>query len=280
MIPIFMYHQIADIPMNLDPLGNAIPPAQFEHQMSYLARNDYRCLTLPEAVRYLREGKRIPAKTFVLTFDDGYQDVHSKAYPILEKFGFTATVFLVAGHMGSLGNWWKKDGERSGLLLSWDEARHLAQRGFILGSHTLNHPRLSSQDDQSAFEEIRNSKILIQEHLDIPVDFFSYPYSDSDARTERLVESAGYTAACAGYMGSWGVFHMWRVPCVRGDTTQSFALKANGWYGKRTALRESTTGRFLRQKVRTFRRRMINRNFDHPIVHHQDLDRELREDLD
>ena len=247
MIPILMYHQVAEIPRKLDPLGLAVPPAQFEQQMSYLARNGYQCLTLPEAVRHLRKGRRAPAKSFVLTFDDGYQDVHSKACPILEKFGFTATVFLVAGRMGSPSNWWGQEGARSGLLLSWAEARDLVRRGFILGSHTLSHPWLNSLDDQSAFEEIRNSRVLLQDQLDMQVDFFSYPYSDSDARIEGLVESAGYTAACAGDSGPWSVFHLWRVPCVRDDTTLSFALKASGWYNKRTALRESAPGRLLRR---------------------------------
>jgi len=272
MIPIFMYHEIADVPRNLDPLGLAIPLTQFEQQMSYLSRNAYHCLSLPEVLRYLQKGDRLPARSFVITFDDGYQDVYTQACPILEKYGFTATIFLVAGGMGTSSNWWGKAGERSALLLTWTEARDLAKRGFILGSHTLNHPRLSTQDDQSAFEEIRNSKILLQDRLEMQVDFLSYPYSDTDNRVERLVESAGYLAACAGNSGPWSIFHLWRVPCLRGDTTQSFALKASGWYNKRTALRESTLGLFLRQNVRAFRRRVINRHPRHSIVLNHDLD--------
>lgn len=254
MIPILMYHQVAEIPRKLDPRGLAVPPDQFEQQMSYLARNAYLCLTLPEAVRHLRRGGRAPAKSFVLTFDDGYQDVHSRDCPILERFGFTATVFLVAGRMGASSNWAGQDGARSGLLLSWAEARDLARRGFVLGSHTLSHPRLSLLDDRSAFEEIRNSRMLLEDRLGMPVDFFSYPYSDSDARIERLVESAGYAAACAGDSGPWSVFHLWRAQCVRDDTTLSFALKASGWYHRRIALRESAPGRLLRRSVRKLRR--------------------------
>lgn len=263
MIPILMYHRVAEIPRKLDPLGLAVPPDQFEQQMSYLKRNAYWCLTLPEAVRYLRRGGRAPAKSFVLTFDDGYQDVHSTACPILEKFGFTATVFLVAGRMGSPSNWAGQEGARSGSLLSWAEARDLARRGFALGSHTLSHPRLSLLDDQTAFEEIRNSRVLLQDRLDMRVDLFSYPYSDSDARIERLVESAGYTAACGGDSGPWSVFHLWRVPSLSDDTTLSFALKASGWYNRRISLRESAPGRLLRRSVRGLRHlRTIRRRPD------------------
>ena len=272
MIPILMYHQVAEIPRKLDPLGLAVPPDQFEQHMSYLKRNAYECLTLPEAVRHLREGGRAPAKSFVLTFDDGYQDVHSRACPILERFGFTATVFLVAGRMGSLSDWAGQEGARSGLLLSWAEARDLARRGFVLGSHTLSHPRLSLLDGQSAFEEIRNSRVLLQDRLDMQVDFFSYPYSDSDARVERLVESAGYTAACAGDSGPWSVFHLWRVPCLRDDTRLSFAFKASGWYNRRIALRESAPGRLLRRSVRNLRHLPTMRR--RPNVLHHDLGRE------
>ncbi len=256
MIPILMYHQVAEIPRNLDPLGLAIPPAQFEQQMSYLAKNGFSCLTLPEATQILKNGGQPPVKPFVLTFDDGYQDVHSLACPILKKFGFTATVFLVAGRMGSLSNWWGKDDARSGLLLSWAEAHDLAKQGHILGSHTLSHPFLNSLSDQSAFDEIRKSKLLLQEQLEIQVEFFSYPYSDATTRIEKLVESAGYKAACAGNIGPWSLFHLWRVPCLRDDSALTFSWKAKGWYDKRTMLRESPPGLLLRRSVRTIRRRL------------------------
>jgi peptidoglycan/xylan/chitin deacetylase (PgdA/CDA1 family) len=271
-----MYHQVADISRKLDPLGLAVPPGQFEQQMSYLARNGYSCLTLPEAVRHFREGGRATARSFVLTFDDGYQDVQSMACPILEKFGFTATVFLVVGCMGSPSNWWGQEGARSGQLLSRVEARHLARQGYILGSHTLSHPFLTLLDDQSAFEEIQNSRVLLQEQLELQVDFFSYPYSQSDARIERLVESAGYTAACAGDSEPLSVFHLWRVPCLRDDTILSFALKASGWYDKRTALRESAPGRLLRNNFRKFRHRLGIRHPSLRDVLSQDLDKESK----
>ena len=256
MISILTYHQVAEIPRSLDPVGLAVSPAQFEQQMSYLAHKGYQCLSLGKAVEHIRARKDAPARSFVLTFDDGYQNILLNACPILEKFGFTATVFLVAGQMGSLSSWWGQDGDLSGQLLSWDEAGELARRGFTLGSHTLNHRFLNRLDDACAFEEIRNSRMLLQDRLQISVDFLSYPFSRTDARVERLVEAAGYTAACAGDSGPWGLFHLWRVPCGRNDTILSFSLKASGWYDKRTALRESRAGLFLRRGVRMIRRRL------------------------
>jgi peptidoglycan/xylan/chitin deacetylase (PgdA/CDA1 family) len=152
----------------------------------------------------------------------------------------------------------------------------LAHRGFILGSHTHSHPFLVELDDKTAYEEIRCSKDLLQDKLGIQVDFFSYPYSATDARIEGLVESSGYSAACAGGMGPFGVFHLWRVPCGRDDTRLSLALKASGWYDRRTALRESALGRLLRRGVRRLRRR--------PVVSHtrqlDGLNPDLRVDLE
>jgi peptidoglycan/xylan/chitin deacetylase (PgdA/CDA1 family) len=225
-------------------------------------------------VRHLQGARRVPVKAFVLTFDDGYQDVHSKVLPILEKFGFTATIFLVAGRMGSPSNWAGQEGARAGLLLSWAEARDLARRGLTLGSHTLSHPRLSLLDDPSACEEIRNSRVLIEDQLDMQVDFFSYPYSDCDARIERLVESAGYTAACAGDSGPWSVFHLWRAQCVRDDTIRSFALKASGWYHRRISLRESSAGRFFRRGIRKLRHRSMVLSRRPMNISNDDLGRE------
>ncbi len=259
MIPILMYHQVAELPRELDPLGLAVPPDRFLQQMSYLALHAYRCLSLLDVACILREGRRAPAKSFVLTFDDGYHDVHSTACPILERFGFTATIFLVAGRMDASSDWMGQEGSRSGVLLSWVEARDLARRGFVLGSHTLSHPRLTQLDDPSAFAEIRDSRLLLEDRLCAPVDVFSYPYSDSDPRIERLVELAGYTAACAGEVGPWSPFHLWRAQCVRDDTTLSFALKASGWYHRRIALRESPPGLFLRRCLRMLRRSRGNR---------------------
>ncbi len=253
MLPILMYHQVAEIPRKLDPHGLAVSPTRFEQQMSYLARNGYSCIGLPEAVYSLQRGGKVPARSFVLTFDDGYQDFYSHACPILERFGFTATIFLVAGCMGSMSNWWGQDGARSGRLLSWDDAQELVMRGYTIGSHSISHPFLNSLDDQSACTQIQISKALLKERLGTQVEFFSYPFSDGDSRIEGLVKAAGYTAACAGNDGPWNIFHLWRVPCRQYDTSLTFTLKVSGWYGRQIAIRESVPGLFTRRVGRIFK---------------------------
>lgn len=255
MIPILMYHQVAELPRKVDPHGLAVPPGQFEQQMAYLARNGFTCKSLAEAAGNFRNDSVDSARSFVLTFDDGYQDVLTTVWPILEKFGFTATVFLVSGCIGASSNWYGQEGARSASLLSWPEAHELAKRGFLLGSHTINHPYLTRLNTQAAVSEILNSKMVLENHLGQAVNYFSYPYSNCNAKIEDFVESAGYEAACAGDNGAWSIYHLWRVPCRRDDTAFSFALKARGWYDRRTAIRESAAGLLLRRGVRRLRRK-------------------------
>jgi peptidoglycan/xylan/chitin deacetylase (PgdA/CDA1 family) len=125
-----------------------------------------------------------------------------------------------------------------------------------LGSHTISHPVLTSLDDPSALDEIQNSRIHLQDRLEMQIDFFSYPYSRSNARIQGLVELAGYKAACAVDSGSWSLFNLWRVQCLRDDTALTFALKASGWYTRLFALRESVVGRNLRLQIRKFKQRI------------------------
>lgn len=251
MISILLYHQIAQVPKQYDPLGLAVPPRLFEQQMAYLYRAGYRCLGLGEAVKYLRERKRQPRKSFVLTFDDGYQDLYYNVWPILDRFGFTATIFLVVGRAGCESDWEGQRGPSAAPLLSWTEARELAHIGFAFGSHTLTHPRLTLLDDKQAVREIQHSKAIMEDHLGVKVELFSYPYANFDARIQDMVAESGYIAACGTDRGAWGPFNLWRAHCASNGSRLSFALKADGWHHKLVWLREqSLLGRPL---VRVFR---------------------------
>lgn len=247
MISVLMYHQIAQIPAQHDLLGLTLPPQLFEQQMAYLHRAGYRSLGLDEAIRYWQKGRREPRKSFVLTFDDGYRDVYTNVWPILDRFGFTATIFLVVGRVGCQSDW----DEHAAPLLSWAEVRELAHSGFTFGSHTLTHPQLPRLDDKQVAREIRQSKAIMEDQLGVEVNLFSYPYTNSDLRIQRMVTESGYIAACGGDRGAWGLFNLWRAECVSKESRLSFALKADGWYHRLIWLREqSLLGRLL---VRVYR---------------------------
>ena len=240
MIPILLYHQIAQVPEQNDPKELAVPPQLFERQMAYLHRAGYRCLDLEQTVRYWQEGLNPPKKGFVLTFDDGYQNLYFNMWPILDRFGFTATIFLVAGRVGCQSDWEGQSGPFSAPLLSWAEARELTKAGFTFGSHTLSHPQLTLLNDQQVEHELRHSKAIIEDHLGATVELCAYPYGKFDARVQRMARESGYTAACGIDRGTWGLFNLWRVGCMRKDNMLLFALKTSGWTYRRVWLREET----------------------------------------
>lgn len=251
MIPILMYHQIADIPHDRDPKNLVVSPRLFEQQMAYLSREGYQCIGLEEAVRHLDES---PRKSFVLTFDDGFQDLHHTVRPILERYGFTATVFMVAGCPGRDSDWDGQAGPYSGRLLTWDEARELVRAGFTFGSHTISHPRLTDLNRDRLVYEIKHSKQLLRDRLETEINLFSYPYSAHSEAVRQLVAESGYIAACGGDRDKWDLFNLWRAECTGGESLFSFVLKVNGWYTHFIRMRQQPfLRRMLRRPVRTLR---------------------------
>jgi peptidoglycan/xylan/chitin deacetylase (PgdA/CDA1 family) len=250
-----MYHRIADVPEQQDRHRLAVSPEEFARQMGYLHRAGYSCLPLSEVVRGSSAKQRRGSRCFALTFDDGYADFYTSAYPILHRYGFTATIFLVAERVGLRSDWeGQKDGAAADLL-SWKEIRQLARWGIGFGSHTLTHPRLTRLNAQEADHEIADSKALIEEQLGRRIDLFSYPFGASNARLQEIVSENGYAAAFGVDRGRYGCFHQWRTQCQSHESFWSFYWKTHGGYQRVVWLREqSPLGRPLRSVIRAFRR--------------------------
>ncbi len=238
MIPILQYHQVTELPVDLDNRMLAVPPTQFKQQMAYLYGAGYRCLRLDEAIGETSSGRRRPQKNFTLTFDDGFRDAYTTVPPILAHYGFIATIFVVTGRMGRGSNWDKQEGEGAARLMSWAEAAELARAGYTFGSHTVTHPRLPHLDDEAVCRELLDSKAALEDHLGVSVDFLAYPYNASDTRVQRLAAECGYVAACGGDLGPSGRFNLRRTECSRRDTPWTFALKARGTHARFQRLRE------------------------------------------
>jgi peptidoglycan/xylan/chitin deacetylase (PgdA/CDA1 family) len=255
-----MYHRIADIPPQQDTFGLAVTPRRFEQHMQVLKRAGYRCLSLNEAVNNWRSDPSCPhaaGKTFVLTFDDGFQDFYAHAWPILDQYGFTATLFPVVSCIGHRSNWVGQDGPLAADLITWQQLKELGRHGFTIGSHTMTHPRLSRLPPGQADDELRRSKLELEDRLGRSVDFFSFPYSDRTPALRQLVAAAGYGAACSHNRGRWDLYNIWRVMCWRSETQLSFALKVHGWQDRIVWLREETwLGPPLGQIVRRLKKLM------------------------
>jgi peptidoglycan/xylan/chitin deacetylase (PgdA/CDA1 family) len=248
-----MYHRISEIPEQQDRRHLAVSPREFEWQMCYLRRAGYTCLRLSDVARDFATEHRQSHRTFALTFDDGYTDFYAHAYPILYRYGFTATVFLVAERVGLRSNWEGQDGDSAADLLSWDQIRQLAKWGIDFGSHTLTHPRLTRLNGHGAMREISHSKSIIESQLGCGIDLFSYPFGASNERLQQIVSESGYAAAFGVDRGRSGPFNRWRIQCQSHESFWSFYWKTHGWHQRVTWLREqSPVGNLLRGIVRPF----------------------------
>jgi peptidoglycan/xylan/chitin deacetylase (PgdA/CDA1 family) len=189
--PVLMYHAIA--PGADDPNKICVSAETFEDQMLYLKRRNLRGVSMNELMRAVRQGS---ARGLVgLTFDDGYENFLRAALPVLEQFGFTATVFVVGGMLGGRNSWDRAPRMR---LLDACGMREAAARGAEIGAHGTHHLRLSRLDPVSLREEVEAARRILGEILGRRVEGLCYPYGDLNSQVVRAVREAGYAYAC-GY---------------------------------------------------------------------------------
>jgi peptidoglycan/xylan/chitin deacetylase (PgdA/CDA1 family) len=186
-----MYHRVAERgPRALD--RHRLHPEQFEEQLDFLRDAGFYGISLEDWRRACEARRPLPGQAVLLTFDDGYRDFAETAWPLLERYGFPATVFLVAGRVNGSSTWDSPLGGDAPLL-GWDEVRELRDRGVEFGSHTLSHPALRGLSNADVVRELLASKALIEERLGEPVSGIAYPYGDVDAAIAHLAGACGYT---------------------------------------------------------------------------------------
>jgi len=181
-VPVLMYHRVDHAPPGV-PEGLCVSPETFEKQMEFLKIHGYRVIRLEELVRATKEGRRLPFKSVVLTFDDGTMDNIENAFPTLKKMDFPATIFMIAQNVGK-GGW-----------LSTEDLRLMDASGITIGSHTVTHAFLPSLTEEEARGEIVESKRVLETLLEHPVTLFSYPAGGFTELSKVMVENAGYEGA-------------------------------------------------------------------------------------
>ena len=188
--PVFMYHSVSPSSAP-DPHLLRIHPERLDAQLRTLRRLGLRGVSVATLLAALDEGTS--HRLVGLTFDDGYTDFLRHAVPVLGRHGMTATVYVVAGRLAGQNDW--DDGPRLDLL-SADELRLVAAAGHEVGSHSLTHPRMAGLDPATLQAETSESRRLLEEVLDRPVDGFCYPYGSVDQPAADAVRDAGYAYAC------------------------------------------------------------------------------------
>jgi peptidoglycan/xylan/chitin deacetylase (PgdA/CDA1 family) len=183
-VPIITYHAIGDVP---SPLWTTIET--FEAHLAAFASCGYRTTTLKHLLDLLRRQESLPANTIVITFDDGYESVYKHARSLLDRYGFTATVFLITDRCGLTNQW---QGQPSSVpieaLLSWDQIQELAAEGYEFGAHTQSHLSLPTVLPEVAAAEMSISQQQIQTQIGQDVRVFAYPYGATNSAITKLTQ--------------------------------------------------------------------------------------------
>jgi peptidoglycan/xylan/chitin deacetylase (PgdA/CDA1 family) len=182
---IAMYHYVRVVNAKKDPLGYrlSVTPEELDHQLTLFQSLGYHAMSMAD----LAAGKG-DDHAIVFTFDDGYEDFYTNAYPIFKKHGWTATLYVISGKIG-------------GDYLTWDQIRELHSAGFEIGAHTVNHRNLSTLTETQQKIEIIQSKQDIEHQINVPVDTFAYPSGQYNATTVKIVQDAGFTTAVTTAFG-------------------------------------------------------------------------------
>jgi len=181
VVPILMYHSIDQ---NSKSSKLSVSPESFAKQMEFLRKNHYNVVMLEKAVSYISKKEKPPAKTIVITLDDGFENNYSVAYPILKKYKIPVTIFVIVNRIGSPG------------FMSWEEIKEISGSGLVdIGSHTKVHFWLLGSDKRFLDEEVAGSKKILEEKLGKSVNAFCYPMGSFDKESKSAVEDAGYLCA-------------------------------------------------------------------------------------
>ena len=181
MLAILTYH-------SLDMSGSilSVAPQRFAEQMAHLAHLGFQGMSLRAAVAYRHAHGTWPERGVVLTFDDGYANCYEAALPVLRQHGFTATVFLVSGHIGGCNDW-EPPLALLGTqpMLTWEQVAALAQAGLEIGAHTVTHRDLQRLTAAEVEGEISAARDDIAKRLGTPVESFAYPFGSTKSSGVR-----------------------------------------------------------------------------------------------
>jgi peptidoglycan/xylan/chitin deacetylase (PgdA/CDA1 family)/2-polyprenyl-3-methyl-5-hydroxy-6-metoxy-1,4-benzoquinol methylase len=231
-IPILMYHRIAeDGPQELAQWRTS--PQLFRQHLTWLRRHGYRSIAIDEWVTALREQRPLAGRPVLITFDDGYDDFASSAWPILERHGFTATVFIVTDLVGGTADWDRSFGNPA-RLMDWHDIQKLSRQGVDFGSHTTTHQLLPEISFDEVLSAAINSRTTLESKIGKEVVSIAYPWGGHDEAIQAAFATCGYKVGLTTKPGfsflSDSIMALPRVEICGSDGLEDFSKKLR-WLG-------------------------------------------------
>lgn len=184
-VPILMYHYLSAPPANADRYRRdlSVSPPLFAQHLAYLKAQDYQTISLYDLLDHLARGRPLPAKPIILTFDDGYRDNYQNAFPLLKRYGFKATFFVVAEMMGFTGD---------PSYMTWSQLRAMAKAGMSIECHGRTHVDLTQVDYDHLVWQVLGCKEMIEQELGRRPRFVAYPTGGYNDQVIALFASDNY----------------------------------------------------------------------------------------
>jgi len=233
-VPILAYHHVRqEWPEDYQERTMTVTSAAFAQELAYLQDSGYHTVTLSELANALFYGLPLPEKAVVLTFDDGYEDAFTEAFPLLQQYGFIGTFALPTGLIGGQG------------YLTWEQSKAMSEAGMEFVSHSVNHIDLGGVPAEEAAVEVRDSKAILEARLGQPMQVLVYPYGEPFAHGSpeqqravvELLRQEGYMLAVTNPLpGEWPnitqrgdlPYELRRVVVSGGMSLSRFAARLEG----------------------------------------------------
>jgi peptidoglycan/xylan/chitin deacetylase (PgdA/CDA1 family) len=252
--PILTYHHVGLARAGTNRLMT-VAPEGFERQMGWLARHGYVSVSPSDWLAWREQGKPLPQKPVMITFDDGYADTARYALPIIKKYGFKATVYVVTGQMGGIDLWDTNGGWATvnHHLMTAEQIKSWHAQGVEFGVHTRTHPDLRTLDPAALEAEVTGSADELEKLLGVRPMSFAYPYGDYDARVrEHVCRVFALALTCdegLNYLSTNPAL-LRRVMVLPNDSMVEFALRVRLGWSPLERVRQMTRHRLGRTALR------------------------------
>lgn len=183
-VPILVYHYIREPRFGPDDPDRQyeVSPQVFSAQLLYIKEQGFETIHMSDIAAAFTEGKPLPEKPVIISFDDGRDSQYTAAFPLLKEYGFTASFFVFTNAMDRPG------------YLTWDQLAEMRDAGMEIGSHGIYHPYLTRLSDEEMRAELFGSRAKLREMLGVPGDVIAYPFGLNDERVRSAAAEAGYAA--------------------------------------------------------------------------------------